>query len=40
MGVDACIIEWCRWSKNENKMHENRFVAEKTNIYHHEIYPL
>ena len=26
--------------QNENKAHENRFVDEKTNIYHHEIYPL
>ena len=40
LGVAACIIEWCWWSKNENKAHENQFVDEKMNIYHHEIYPL
>ena len=28
-GVAACIIEWCWWSKNENKMHTNWCVAEK-----------
>ena len=29
MGLADCSIEWCWWSKNENKMHENWFVAKK-----------
>ena len=34
------VLEWCWWSKNKNKAHENWFVDEETNIYHHKIYPL